>query len=73
MSDVREAGMEGQGRAPARRAGGEPRGALERAAEGAGGAPVAAGESLDLLARETGQSAGRIAGWREEFLATDQP
>ena len=27
------------------------------------------GESLDLLARETGQPAGRIASWREEFLA----
>ena len=26
------------------------------------------GESLDLLARETAQPAGRIAGWREEFL-----
>lgn len=26
------------------------------------------GESLDLLARETGQPAGRIASWREEFL-----
>jgi transposase len=26
------------------------------------------GESLDLLARETGQPAGRVAGWREEFL-----
>ena len=26
------------------------------------------GESLDLLAREAGQPAGRIAGWREEFL-----
>lgn len=26
------------------------------------------GESLDLLARESGQPAGRIAGWREEFL-----
>jgi len=26
------------------------------------------GESLDLLARETGQPAGRIAGWREGFL-----
>ncbi len=25
------------------------------------------GESLDLLARETGQPAGRIATWREEF------
>ena len=28
------------------------------------------GESLDLLARETGQPAGRVAGWREEFLAS---
>lgn len=27
------------------------------------------GEPLDLLARESGQPAGRIAGWREEFLA----
>ncbi len=27
------------------------------------------GESLDALARETRQPAGRIAGWRDEFLA----
>ncbi len=27
------------------------------------------GESLDLLARETGQPAGRISAWRQEFLA----
>src|SRR5664280_1390019 len=27
------------------------------------------GESLDLLARETGQPAGGISAWREEFLA----
>ncbi len=27
------------------------------------------GESLDLLARETGQPAARISRWREEFLA----
>jgi hypothetical protein len=27
------------------------------------------GESLDALARESGQPAGRIAGWREDFLA----
>jgi len=27
------------------------------------------GESLNLLTREAGQPAGRIAGWREEFLA----
>lgn len=30
---------------------------------------VLRGESLDLVARESGQPAGRIAGWREEFLA----
>ena len=27
------------------------------------------GESLDLLAGETGQAAGVISGWREDFLA----
>jgi len=27
------------------------------------------GEGLDALARETGQPAGRISVWREEFLA----
>ena len=27
------------------------------------------GESLDLLARESGQAAGSISSWREEFLA----
>lgn len=27
------------------------------------------GESLDLLARESGQPAGRISAWREEFLS----
>ena len=27
------------------------------------------GESLDLLARESGQPAGRISGWRDGFLA----
>jgi transposase len=27
------------------------------------------GEGLDALARETGQPAGTISGWREEFLA----
>src|SRR5688500_3835379 len=27
------------------------------------------GEGLDALARETGQAAGTIASWREEFLA----
>src|SRR3954447_19928568 len=30
---------------------------------------VLRGEGLDALARETGQPAGRISAWREEFLA----
>jgi len=30
------------------------------------------GESLDGLARETGQAAGVIVGWREEFLQAGQ-
>lgn len=30
------------------------------------------GEGLDALARETGQAAGVIAGWREDFLAAGQ-
>src|SRR5512142_2023387 len=31
------------------------------------------GESLDVLARETGQAAGTIAGWREDFRADLPP
>ncbi len=30
------------------------------------------GESLDALARETGQAAGTISGWREAFLQAGQ-
>ncbi len=30
------------------------------------------GEGLDALARETGQAAGVIAGWREDFLMAGQ-
>src|SRR5215210_7906665 len=30
------------------------------------------GESLDALARETGQAAGTISGWREAFLECGQ-
>jgi len=30
------------------------------------------GEGLDALARETGQAAGTIAGWREDFLQAGQ-
>lgn len=30
------------------------------------------GEPLDALARDTGQAAGAVAGWREDFLACGQ-
>jgi len=72
MSDVREASMEGSGpRSGA--ASGEPEASREvrwsvRRKEQVV-LRLLRGESLDLLARETGQPAGRIAGWREEFLA----
>src|SRR4051794_3056576 len=46
---------------------GRPGGALERARRKE--AVVLRGEGLDALARETGQPAGRISAWREEFLA----
>src|SRR3989454_8493512 len=71
MSGVREVGMEGLGlRSGA--ASGEPEASGEvRWSAGRKEQVVLRllrGESLDLLARETGQPAGRIAGWREEFL-----
>jgi transposase len=72
MSGVREVGMEGSGlRSGA--GSGEPEASREvrwsaRRKEQAV-LRLLRGESLDLLARETGQPAGRIASWREEFLA----
>ena len=71
MSGVREVGMEGVGlRSGA--ASGEPEASREvRWSAGRKELVVLRllrGESLDLLAREMGQPAGRIAGWREEFL-----
>ena len=72
MSSVTEVGMEEvpEGdRRTERRAGGE-RGVRwsTRRKEGVV-MRLLRGESLDLLARETGQPAGRISAWREEFLA----
>jgi transposase len=72
MSRVTEAGMEeGQGRGSGARSD-EPEARSEvrwsaRRKEGVV-MRLLRGESLDLLARETGQPAGRISGWREEFL-----
>ena len=73
MSRVTEAGMgEGQGsRSSARSDEPEARSEVRWSARRKEGVVMRLlrGESLDLLARETGQPAGRIAGWREEFLA----
>src|SRR3989442_8479202 len=72
MSGVRGVGMEGLGlRSGA--ASGEPEASREVRWSARRKEQVVLrllrGESLDLLARETGQPAGRIASWREEFLA----
>jgi len=72
MSGVREVRMEGLEMRPS-----SPSGEPEASREVRWGARrkegvvlrLLRGESLDLLARETGQPAGRIASWREEFLA----
>ena len=72
MSGVREVRMEGM-----ERRSGAPSGEPEASREVRWSARrkehvvlrLLRGESLDLLARETGQPAGRIASWREEFLA----
>ena len=67
MSGVREVCVEGQ-RAE-RAAGGkrEVRWSVRRKEEVV--LRLLRGESLDLLARESGQPAGRISAWREDFLA----
>ena len=73
MSGVMEAGMEEQGGSALQRGEASPVGRREvrwsaRRKEWVV-LRLLRGESLDLLARETGQPAGRIASWREEFLA----
>src|SRR4249920_1588002 len=72
MSDVREAGMDGSG-SRSGAASGEPEASREVRWSARRKEQLVLrllrGESLDLLARETGQPAGRIASWREEFLA----
>jgi|SRR5680860_294202 len=72
MSRVTEAGMEeGQGsRSGARSDEPEARSEVRWSARRKEGLVMRLlrGESLDLLARETGQPAGRISGWREDFL-----
>ncbi len=73
MSSVTEAGMAGaeEGSSSARSDEPEARSEVRWSARRKEGVVMRLlrGESLDLLARETGQPAGRISGWREEFLA----
>jgi transposase len=73
MSGIQEVGME---EASARRSGArsdepEARSEVRWSARRKEGVVLRLlrGEGLDALARETGQPAGRIAAWREEFLA----
>jgi transposase len=60
-----------EGKAPGSAGSGEPRATRELRWSARKGVVLRLlrGESLDALARETGQPAGKISGWREEFLA----
>jgi transposase len=73
MSGVMEAGMDGGKGSGLRRGEASPEGRRETRWSARRKEEVVLrllrGESLDLLARETGQPAGRISAWREEFLA----
>src|SRR3954467_13108313 len=77
MSGVMEGRMEGSGGEPERSRSGAPDGRPEGGREVRWSARrkeelvlrLLRGASLDALAREAGQAAGTISGWREEFLA----
>ncbi len=73
MSGVMEAGMDGGKEAALRRGEASPAGRRETRWSARRKEEVVMrllrGESLDLLARETGQPAGQISAWREDFLA----
>ena len=73
MSRVGEAGMDAgrEGRSGARSDEPEARSEVRWSARRKEGVVLRLlrGESLDLLARESGQPAGRISGWRDGFLA----
>ena len=76
MSGVVEDRMEGQGEETERSRSGAPDGRPEGGREVRWSARrkqevvlrLLRGEGLDALARQTGQAAGTIAGWREDFL-----
>ena len=73
MSGVMEAGMEKERSSRSGAPSGEPEASREVRWSARRKEEVVLrllrGESLDLLARESGQPAGRIAAWRDEFLA----
>ena len=73
MSGVMEAGMDGEKGPELQRGEASPGGRRETRWSARRKEEVVLrllrGESLDLLARETGQPAGVISRWREEFLA----
>src|SRR3954471_10286625 len=77
MSGVMEGRMEGRGGEGERSRSGAPDGRPEGGREVRWSARrkeevvlrLLRGASLDALARETGQAAGSISSWREEFLA----
>ena len=77
MSGVMEGRMEGSGDERGSGRSGAPDGRPEGGREARWSARrkeevvlrLLRGEGLDALARETGQPAGRISAWREEFLA----
>src|SRR4051794_6419221 len=77
MSGVMEGRMEGSGGEVERPRSGAPDGRPEGGREVRWSARrkeevvlrLLRGESLDALARETGQAAGAISSWREDFLA----
>ena len=77
MSGVMEGRLAGQGDGAERSRSGAPDGSPEGGREVRWSARrkeevvlrLMRGEGLDALARETGQAAGTISAWREEFLA----
>jgi transposase len=77
MSGVMEGRMEGSSDVPERSRSGAANGRPQRGREVRWSARrkeevvlrLLRGASLDALARETGQAAGVISSWREEFLA----
>jgi hypothetical protein len=80
MSGVMEDGMDGSGGEGGSGRSGAPDGRPEGGREVRWSARrkrevvlrLLRGESLDALARETGQAAGTISGWREAFLEGGQ-